>query len=122
MPAQANSLPDCILKTPITKKKKADVVAQDEGSEFKPQHCKKKKKSGHCCLAGGLPGYSLCYSFLWEQLSPLFLIQMLLIVLVLPTFQGDFKVTTTERIAQRKENRCKNRDRWQAFFLFGLVL
>jgi hypothetical protein len=45
MPAQANSLPDCILKTPITKKKKADVVAQDEGSEFKPQHCKKKKKA-----------------------------------------------------------------------------
>jgi hypothetical protein len=47
-PAQANSLPDPISKTPI--KKRAGGVAQGVGPEFKPQyHKKKKKKIGLGC-------------------------------------------------------------------------
>jgi hypothetical protein len=41
-PAQANSLRDPILKTPITKKQ-AGGVAQGEGPEFKPQYRKKER-------------------------------------------------------------------------------
>jgi hypothetical protein len=41
-PAQANSLPDLILKKPFTKKDWE--VAQGVEPGFKPQFCKKKKK------------------------------------------------------------------------------
>jgi hypothetical protein len=41
-PAWANSSRDPILKIPITKR--AGGVAQDKGSEFKPQYHKKKKE------------------------------------------------------------------------------
>jgi hypothetical protein len=40
--AWANSSRDPVLKK--THHKKGGGVAQGEGSEFKPQHCKKKKK------------------------------------------------------------------------------
>jgi hypothetical protein len=41
-PAGANSSQDPISKTPNTKR--AGVVVQAEGSEFKPQYHKKKRK------------------------------------------------------------------------------
>jgi hypothetical protein len=39
--------------------KRADGVAQDEGPEFKPQHCKKKKKKGLACPAPACPSLLL---------------------------------------------------------------
>jgi hypothetical protein len=42
-PAWANSLQDPILKKTLHKNRDGGV-AQGEGPEFKPQHCKKKKK------------------------------------------------------------------------------
>jgi hypothetical protein len=45
-PAQANSSQDPISKKPITNKR-ADEVVQGVGPEFKPQYCKKKKKSSN---------------------------------------------------------------------------
>jgi hypothetical protein len=41
----ANNLQDPISKIPNTHNKKAGGVAQGVGPEFKPQYCKKKKKS-----------------------------------------------------------------------------
>jgi hypothetical protein len=41
-PAQANNSWNPISKKPITKR--AGGVAQDEGPEFQPQYCKKKKE------------------------------------------------------------------------------
>jgi hypothetical protein len=49
-PAQANRPRDPISKT-THHKKRAGGVAQDVGSEFKPQYCKKRKRKEHETLS-----------------------------------------------------------------------
>jgi hypothetical protein len=48
-PAWANSFVRFYLKKTLCKKR-AGGVAQGIGPEFKPQHCKKKKKKNSWCL------------------------------------------------------------------------